>query len=41
MLVIFVPVNVGVVVQVGVAPDVAAWRTPAAFVTNEVVFAAD
>ena len=37
----FVPVRVGAVVQVGVAPDVAACNTPAAFVTNDVVPAAD
>ena len=37
----FVPVSVGVVVQAGVAPDVAACRTPAALVTKAVVPAAD
>lgn len=35
-----VPTNAGVVVNVGVAPDVSACRTPAAFVTNPVVLAA-
>ena len=37
----FVPVNVGVVVHAGVAPDVAACNTPAALATNAVVPAAD
>ena len=37
----FVPVSVGVVVQAGVAPEVAACRIPAAFVTKVVVPAPD